>query len=314
MGETMHITVVGSLNTDLVIRAPRLPQVGETVPGGTFAVFHGGKGANQAVAAARLGARVTMVGCVGADPFGRQLIEGLTAEGIDTRHVRTADGAPSGVALITVDPQARNTIVVAAGANEQVRVCDVDAAADAIAHSRVVLLQLEVPVDAVAHAATLARRHGCRVILDPAPAPASPLPGHLFEHLSVIVPNEVEARVLTGLDVAEAGGAAAAARRLLAMGCEAVVVKRGAAGALWAAGAEIGAVPGIPVQAVDSTAAGDAFAAALGVALGEGRALHDAVRFANASAALSVTRMGAQPSMPRRDEVEAFARAWDLPA
>ncbi|MDR7537733.1 MAG: ribokinase [Armatimonadota bacterium] len=308
----MHVTVLGSLNTDLVVWAPRLPQVGETVPGGTFAVFHGGKGANQAVAAARLGAEVTMIGCVGADAFGRQLIEGLAAEGIDTRHVRVADGAASGVALITVDPQARNTIVVAAGANERVEARDVDAAAEAIAASQVLLLQLEVPLDAVVHAATLARRHRCCIILDPAPAPAAPLPKELFESLSVIVPNEVEARVLTGVDVSDEGGAAAAARRLLVMGAQAVVIKRGAAGALWATGSESEAVPGIPVRAVDSTAAGDAFAAALGVALGEGRALRDAVRLANAAAALSVTRMGAQPSMPRRDEVTAFARARGL--
>lgn len=313
----VRVTVVGSLNTDLVLRAPRLPEIGETILGGSFAVFHGGKGANQAVAAARLGAAVTMVGCVGSDAFGRQMCEGLAAEGIDVAQVRTVNGAASGVALITVDPAGRNTIVVASGANMHLAPDDIEAASAAIASSRVVLLQLEIPIEVVTRAAAVARRHGCRVILDPAPAPPGPLPEDLCRNVSVINPNEVEARALTGVDVSDDAGAAAAARRLLEMGCEAAVIKRGAHGALLAAGADavvpdVEAIPGISVEAVDSTAAGDAFAAALSVALGEGRSLRDAVRFANAAGALSVTRMGAQPSMPRRDEVVAFARSRGL--
>lgn len=305
------ITVVGSLNIDQVIKAPRLPEIGETVLGGTFALFPGGKGANQAVAAARLGASVTMVGCVGSDPFGTQLLDGLAAEGIAVGPVRSDATAPTGVAFITVDARGLNTIVVASGANMRMTAADVDAARDAIAASRVVLLQLEIPPDVAAYAAALARECGCRVVLDP--APASPLPSALLRHVTVINPNEVEARVLTGIPVSDDQGARVAAARLLDLGCAAAIIKRGAAGAFLAAGDTYEIIPGIPVEAVDSTAAGDAFAGALGVALAEGRDLSAAARFANAAAALSVTRMGAQSSLPRRDEVLAFAAARALP-
>jgi ribokinase len=308
----IRVTVVGSLNTDLVVKTPRLPQVGETIAGGHFGVFCGGKGANQAVAAARLGATVAMVGCVGSDGFGRQMREALAAEHIDITHVRTVDGTPSGVALITVDPAGRNTIVVAAGANHHVTVADVEAAADVIGASEVVLLQLELPLEVVARAAALARSRGRTVVLDPAPAPDHPLPADLYRTLSVLNPNEVEASALAGLDVTDDLTAEAAAERLLSQGCDAVVIKRGERGAFMAAGSSREAVPAIPVDAVDTTAAGDAFAAALGVALGEGRALRSAVSFATAVAALSVTRLGAQPSMPRRDDVMAFGRARGL--
>jgi len=309
---SLRVTVVGSLNTDLVVKGPRLPDAGETVLGGTFAVFPGGKGANQAVAAARLGAVVTMVGRVGSDPFGRQLREGLAAEGINVAHVRVTDDAPSGVALITVDPAGRNTIVVAGGANARVTTQDVEAARDAIVASQVLLLQLEVPLDAVVAAAELAWRSGCRVVLDPAPAPDGPLPAGLYQTLSVINPNEIEARSLSGIAVGDEASAAASAEWFLGSGCEVVVIKRGAKGAFLATRAHREVVPGIPVEAVDSSAAGDAFAGAIGVALAEEKTLAEAVRFANMVAALSVTRMGAQPSMPRRDEVEAFAAARGL--
>lgn len=307
------VTVVGSLNTDLAVRAPKLPERGETVLGGSFAVFPGGKGANQAVAAARLGASVVMVGRVGDDAFGGQLREGLAQEGIDVTHVRATEGTASGVALITVDPAGHNTIVVASGANMRLTTADVDAAGAAIAGSQILLLQLEVPADVVAHAAALAKRSGCRVVLDPAPAPPSgSLPGDLYRNLYVINPNEVEARTLTGIEVTDDQGASAVARRLLELGCQAAVIKRGAQGAFLATDAARETVPGIPVRAADSTAAGDAFAGALAVALAEGRELTGAVRFANAVGALSVTRMGAQPSMPRREELEAFARSRGL--
>lgn len=315
-----RVAVVGSLNTDLVIRAPRLPAVGETVAGGTFATFPGGKGANQAVAAARLGACVTMVGRVGADAFGQRLREGLAAEGIDVAHVGTDPEAPSGVALITVDPAGRNTIVVASGANMRLAAADVEAARGAIEGSRVLLLQLEVPLEAVTHAARIAHAAGCHVVLDPAPAPERPLPEDLYRCVDVINPNEVEARALTGIAIADEATAREATARegtalevaaahLLDLGCRAAVLKLGERGAYVAAGAVRLTVPGIAVEAVDTTAAGDAFAAALAVALAEGCDLLAAVRFANTAAALSVTRLGAQPSMPRRDEVEAFARS-----
>ncbi|MDQ7820345.1 MAG: ribokinase [Armatimonadota bacterium] len=304
----VRIAVVGSANMDLVVTAPRLPQVGETVIGGTFATFPGGKGANQAVAAARLGASVAMVGRVGADAFGRALRDGLAAEGVDVRHLREDPQASTGVALITVDQAGRNTIVVASGANMRVSADDVEAARDVLAASQVVLLQLEVPVPVVLHAARLASEAGCRVILDPAPAPADPLPESLYRLLTVINPNEVEARALTGVDPADADGARRAADTLLARGCRAAVIKLGERGSYVAADGVRELAPAVPVQAVDTTAAGDAFAAALAVALAEGRDLRGAVRFATVAAAVSVTRAGAQPSMPRREEVLALAR------
>ncbi len=304
----VRIAVVGSVNMDLVVTVPRLPQVGETVLGGTFGTFPGGKGANQAVAAARLGASVAMIGRVGADAFGRTLRRGLAEEGVDIHHLREDEQAPSGVALITVDRDGRNTIVVASGANMRVVPPDVDAAREVIAGSHAVLLQLELPLPVVRHAAEVAAAAGCRVILDPAPAPPQPLPEPLYRLLAVVNPNEVEARALTGVDVADRDGARRAAESLLARGCGAAVIKLGERGAYVAADGVREAVPAVPVRAVDTTAAGDAFAAALAVALAEGRDLVAAVRFATVAAAVSVTRAGAQPSMPRREEVLALAR------
>lgn len=305
-----QVTVVGSLNTDLVIKAPKLPNVGETVLGGSFAVIRGGKGANQAVAAARLGARVVMLGCVGDDTFGEQLRAGLAAEGIDVAPVRVARGVASGVALITVDQQGRNTIVVASGANMQLTVADVDTVEDAIGASQVLMLQLEVPLDVVVHAAQFARSKGVTVVLDP--APARPLPPTLYQYVSVIHPNELEAQILTGVPVPDKRGARLAAERLLQMGCSAAIIKLGARGAFVATASSTESVPGIPVDAVDTTAAGDAFAGALAVALAEGRTLSEAARFANVVAALKVTRLGAQPSMPTRNDVVAFARTREI--
>lgn len=302
----MNVCVIGSLNMDLVVKVPRLPKVGETVTGGVFATFPGGKGANQAVAASRLGARVSLVGRVGADAFGAQHIAGLRREDIDVRHVRTDPDAATGVAFIMVDAAGRNMIAVASGANMRLRPEDVDAAADAIASARVLLLQLEVPLDTVIRAARIGRERGTLVCLDP--APAAPLPDDLYPLLDVINPNETEAAVLTGLPVTTIPESERAAEALNRRGVHAAIVKLGERGSFYLAAAGRGHVPAIPVKAVDTTAAGDAFAAALGVALGEGRALQDAVRFATHAAALKVTRMGAQ-SLPRRAEVEeALAR------
>jgi len=309
----VNVTVVGSLNMDLVVKAPRLPAVGETVTKGTFGTFPGGKGANQAVAAARLGARVGMVGAIGKDAFGSQLRDGLRRDGVDVSHVIEIDDAPSGVALITVGSQGQNTIVVAPGANWRMTTAHVDAAADLIARSQILLIQLEIPIETVTRAAEIASSAKVRVVLDPAPAPESPLPDRLIRLVDVINPNEVEAKVLTGTNVADERGARDAAERLLAMGCRSAVIKLGARGAFVADGDTRAAVPGIHVDAVDTTAAGDAFAGALAVALGEGRPIMEAVRFANVAGAISVTRMGAQPSMPRRAEVVEFAAARKIP-
>jgi ribokinase len=304
-----RITVVGSLNTDLVIRAPHLPAPGETVTGGEFATFSGGKGANQAVAAARLGARVAMVGCVGGDDFGRRLIDGLRADGVDVTHVHRDEGSASGTAFITVDPGGQNTIVVAPGANSQLTPDDVARAESLIKDSAVLLLQLETSMDTVLAAVRLASAHGVPIVLDPAPAPSQPVPAELVRLIDVINPNEIEARALTGVTVADAQAAGDAAAHLLAQGVRAVVIKLGARGAFVNDGRRATVVPGIPVDALDTTAAGDAFAGALAVGLAEGKDLIDAVDFANAAGALSVTRRGAQPSMPFRAEVDAFAHA-----
>jgi ribokinase len=302
----VQVCVVGSLNMDLVVKTPRLPQVGETLTGAEFGTFPGGKGANQAVAAARLGAAVTMIGCVGADAFGVQQLSGLRREGIDVARVRTEPGAATGVAFITVDAAGQNMIVVAPGANMRLRPEDVVAAARVIAAARVVLLQLEVPMDAVVRAARLGREAGAIVCLDP--APAALLPDDLWPLIDVINPNETEARVLTGLPVTSISEAERAAEALLQKGASAAVIKLGERGSVYVSTTGRAHVPAIPVKALDTTAAGDAFAAALGVALGEGQALPDAVRFATHAAALKVTRMGAQ-SMPTRAEVEeAMAR------
>lgn len=306
------ITVVGSLNMDLVIQVPHLPETGETVPGGTFATFPGGKGANQAVAAARLGAAVTMIGRVGADAFGRKLRDGLAAEGIDSSHVGMDVEAATGVALITVDRAGRNTIVVASGANRRVTAADVDAAGAVMTSSQVVLLQLELPLEVVGHAVQMAHAAGCRVILDPAPAPPASLPDDLYRYLSVINPNEVEAHALTGIPISDESDARRAAERLLDQGCRAVVIKLGDRGAYAATDGTRAVIPAISVDVVDTTAAGDAFAAGMAVALAEGRDLADAARFANVVGAISVTRMGAQPSMPTRAEVEEFVKARRL--
>ncbi|MDR7390175.1 MAG: ribokinase [Armatimonadota bacterium] len=299
----LRVCVVGSLNMDLVVKVPHLPQVGETVTGGVFSTFPGGKGANQAVGAARLGACVTMVGRVGADPFGAQLVDALRREGVDVAAVGTDPESPTGIAAIGVDEQGRNLILVAPGANARLLPHDVGEAV--IARSQVLLLQLEIPTVTVLHAARVARRHGAWVCLDP--APAAPLPEELYRLVDVLNPNEVEAAALTGISIRTLEDAQRAARRLLDRGPRHVVVKLGDRGSYYLSSDEAGHVPALGVKAVDTTAAGDVFAAALGVALGEGRSLRESVQFASCAAALKVTRMGAQ-SMPSREEVEAVLR------
>lgn len=299
----LRVCVVGSLNVDLVVKVPRLPAVGETVTGGVFATFPGGKGANQAVAAARLGARAFMVGRVGEDDFGRRARAALEREGVDVAFVRSDPEAATGVALIGVDPQGRNLILVAPGANARVSPDDVERAGEVIRSASLLLLQLEIPMETVRRAAEIAHEAGVRVVLDP--APAAPLPEALYPLVDVINPNEIEARALTGLPVGSVEEAVRAAEVLQGRGARAAVVKLGEHGAVYASAEARGHVPAFDVPAQDTTAAGDAFAAALGVGLAEGKPLVDAVRFANAAAALKVTRMGAQ-SMPTRSEVEAL--------
>ncbi len=298
------VLVVGSSNTDMIIRVPHIPRPGETILGGAFSMAAGGKGANQAVAAARAGGRVTFVARVGDDLFGRQALEGFGREGIDARSVLVTPGAASGIALITVDERGENSIAVASGANALLTVADVEAAAGAFAAAGIVLLQLESPLETVAAAVRAAKGRGIPVVLNP--APARPLDDGLLRLVSVLTPNEHEAEFLTGIAVSDEGSAMKAAVRLRTRGAAAVIVTLGARGVCVSADLYEGHLPAFAVTPVDTTAAGDVFNGALAVALAEMRPLGDAIRFAQAAAAISVTRPGAQPSAPTRAEVLAF--------
>lgn len=302
---TEEIVVVGSLNVDLVARAERLPRRGETIPGGDLALFPGGKGANQAHAAARLGGRVRIIGQVGCDAFAEILLRSLHDGNVDTAGIGVAD-RPTGTALITVLPDGENAILVSAGANATLTPDLAVARLLDLKRNSLVLLQLEVPVETVEACVALANSAGAVTILDP--APVRPLPGNLLRQVSFLTPNQAEAAALLGDDkeVGTFEQARLAARRLLELGPRAVVLKLGPLGCLVADANGSEEVAGFPVKAVDTTAAGDTFNAAFAVGLAEGLAARAAARFANAAAALSVTRAGAQASAPSREEVEAF--------
>jgi len=298
------IVVVGSSNTDMIAKLPRLPKPGETISGGAFSTAAGGKGANQAVAAARAGAEVGLVARVGEDSFGEQAISGFIDDGIDVQHVTRDPSAPSGVALIFVDERGENCIAVAPGANAGLTPNDVEAAEDLIIGADVVVMQLETPLETVERAAALAREHSVRVILNP--APAQPLSDEILGNVSILTPNESEAELLTGIRVEDDAGAEEAARALVARGVKTVILTLGSRGAFVFESGSGELVPGFEVDAVDTTAAGDVFNGSLAVGLAEGMPLTGAVRFANAAAALSVTKLGAQPSAPTRSEIESF--------
>ncbi len=302
------IVVVGSSNTDLVVRAPRLPRPGETLLGGEFLQAAGGKGANQAVAAARLMARsngqVALVARLGTDAWGDTALAGFNAENIHTALVVRDPDAPSGTALLTVDAQTgENTIVVAGGANARLCPADVQAASALLQNAKVVLCQLEIPLPTVQAALEIAHAAQATAILNPAPAQA--LPPDLLRLVSILTPNQTEAAALTGFsDPAQAASA------LVSRGVPIVLVTLGAQGVLLATPNGTRVLPGFAVMhAQDTTAAGDCFCGALAAALAEGQALEDAIRFAQAAAAICVTRQGAQPSLPRRAEVARFLAA-----
>jgi ribokinase len=296
------ILVVGSSNTDMIIKLDRIPRPGETLLGGEFFMAAGGKGANQAVGAARAGGTVTFVARVGRDVFGEQAIAGLVKDGIDVDYIFRDKARASGVALIFVAKDGENSIAVASGANGGLSPADVYKAKRAFAGVRVLVMQLETPLETVQAAAELAHKTGTRVILNP--APARPLPDRLLRRVSIITPNETEAELLTGIRVDDDAAAAKAADRLLDRGVQTVILTLGPRGAFVAAREGRQRVPGFKMKAKDTTAAGDIFNGALAVALAEGKPLYEAVRFANAAAAISVTRIGAQPSAPRRKEIE----------
>jgi len=299
-----YILVVGSSNTDMVVKAKRLPAPGETVLGGTFIMAAGGKGANQAVAAARLGANVAFVAKVGDDIMGRQAVESFRREGIDTGGVVTDPVNPSGVALITVDARGENCIVVASGANGNLLPSDLGV--EKIKNAALILMQLEIPLGTVEYVAEQAFAFGIPVILNP--APASALSNELLKRVAILTPNQKEAEMLSAVPIVDRASAELAAAVLAGKGVKTVVITLGGDGALVLDAGEYVEVPAPAVTAVDTTAAGDVFCGALAVARSEGRPVREAVAFACAAAALSVTRMGAQPSAPGREEVDRLTR------
>ena len=299
-----NILVVGSSNTDMVIKAGHLPRPGETIVGGTFFMNPGGKGANQAVTIARLGASVTFICKTGSDIFGHQSQQLFEEEGINTSYIFSDSEHPSGVALITVDDHAENCIVVASGANANLLPTDLAKAEEAIDQADIVLMQLEVPMETVEYVAEIAYRKHKKVILNP--APAHPLSPSLLKHLYMITPNETEAEMISGVKIIDRESAVKAACILSEMGVENVIITLGSKGALVYGTEEADFVPALKVEAVDTTAAGDVFNGALTVALSEGRSQLEAVRFACKASAISVTRVGAQSSVPYRSEVDIF--------
>jgi len=295
------ILIVGSSNTDMVIKTNHFPAPGETILGGRFLMNAGGKGANQAVAAARLGGMVTFVGKIGDDIFGKQAVQQLEDEGINVDYVAVDPENPSGVALITVDKKGENSIVVAPGSNGTLSSADFDKAIAELNESEFVLMQLEIPIPTVEHVAAMAAEKQKKVILNP--APAALLSDELLKNLYLITPNETEAELLTGIKVTDQKSALLAASALHEKGVEIVIITMGSAGAFLLADNESEIISAPKVEAVDTTAAGDTFNGALVVALSEGKTIQESIAFANKAAAISVTRIGAQSSVPFRKEI-----------
>jgi ribokinase len=303
---TMSIIVLGSINTDLVIRSPSLPRPGETILGGEFYRAAGGKGANQAVAAARSSREpVTFLAAIGDDSFGRESLDGLQRENLDTRFLKLVPDQPSGVALILVDAGGQNLISVASGANLQLRPADIHAVpADVWQNSSVFVACLESPLETVMAGLRRAKQFGLTTIINPAPADREILFAVGLRLIDVFTPNETEAALLTGHAARTAEEAEAAARQLQAAGCSRIILTRGEHGCCVLDGNQVEHIPAFKVEAVDAVAAGDVFNGALATALDEGRSLIEAARWANTAAAISVTRRGAQPSIPTREEIE----------
>ena len=295
------ILVVGSLNMDLVVAVPRLPRAGETILGGKFATFPGGKGANQAVAAARMGATVSMIGLVGNDDYGRTLRQLAADATIDTKHIEFDPEEPTGIALITVDANGRNTIVVASGANLALTSQHILAAEPAFSTADVLVTQLESPLEAVAEAVNLAVKNGIPVVLNPAPARA--LVAEFLSQIEFFIPNEREAMQVAGVDSLEA-----AIEKLFSLGVRHLIITLGEQGVLLVTPDRREQFPAHKVPAIDTVAAGDAFVGAFSTGISEGMRVEDAIRLGNAAAAVAVTRRGAQPSLPTRADVNNFLR------
>jgi ribokinase len=307
----MKIFVIGSSNTDMVVKSTRLPVPGETVLGGKFIMAPGGKGANQAVAAARLGGDVSFIAKLGDDIFGKQAIRHYARENIDTRFIVTDAADSSGIALITVDAGGENCIVVASGANARLSPEDIRPAEKEIGNSSCILMQLEIPLSTVLYVVEKAVKNKIPVILNP--APAQPLPDELLRQIDILTPNQKEAEMLSGIPITGKAGAEAAAKALAAKGVKTVIITLGNSGALILDRGKIEWVPAPKITAVDSTAAGDIFCGSLAVFLMEKISLKAAVSFSCAAAALSVTRMGAQTSAPTRAELNMFLSSFQIP-
>lgn len=298
------IVVIGSSNTDMIIKMSRIPAPGETILGGTFSTAPGGKGANQAVAAARAGGDVTFIARVGNDMFGQEALVGFVNDNIDITHVTTDPVAPSGVASIFVDQNGQNSIAVASGANANLSPNDIEKAAEDIKSADILVMQLETPIETVTAAAKIAHDNGVKVILNP--APAQTLSDDLLKTISILTPNESEAQLLTGIPVNTEEDATKAAKAILDRGVETVMITLGPKGVLTATSNKTILTPAFKVDPIDTTAAGDVFNGSLAVAIAEGKPLEVAILFANAAAALSVTKLGAQPSAPTRKDIDDF--------
>lgn len=300
------VLVIGSANMDFVVKAVHFPRPGETLFGRTFSMFPGGKGANQAVASAKVGARTYFIGKMGKDIFRDTLMTSMRHDGVELGHVKVDAKASTGIALITVDLSGQNEIVVISGSNMHLLPGDLDREKSVFSKVRTVLLQLEVPLPTVLRAARLAKRSGALVILNP--APAQKLPPALLRRTDILTPNETEAEILTGVRVRDIPSAGRAARKLLKAGVGRVIVTLGSRGCLLVTENELRRFPALHVRPVDTTGAGDAFNGALACALAGGKTLNEAILFANSVAAFSVTRMGAQSSMPGLKELRLFLR------
>lgn len=296
------IVVLGSCNTDMVIKSDRLPVPGETILGGTFMMNPGGKGANQAVAASRLGGNITFITKIGNDVFGRQAIELYKKENINTDYIFSDPVNPSGVALITVDAYGENCIVVASGANKTLTPDDVAKVKDVILDADILLMQLEIPIETVEYAAEIANNNGIKVILNP--APGRMLSNDLLKNLYMIIPNKTETEMISGIEVTGWESAKKAADIISSKGVDIVVITLGSDGALLKERDRYVEIPAFKVQAVDTTAAGDTFCGALSVAISEGKSLEEGIRFASKCSSITVTKMGAQASIPYRKDID----------
>ena len=303
-GKEHKIVVVGSSNTDMVISADRFPLPGETIMGHDFMTNQGGKGANQAVAAARLGGNVVFVGKLGSDAFGTATMQHLKDEGVDITFLRQTSKSPSGVALITTVPDGENSIIVNSGSNALLSPEDIRSSEDAFVGASILLMQLETPVDTLVEAARLAKKHNCYVILNPAPAPKTPLPKELLENVDLLIPNETEASSISGMPTGNADDVDKVMDAIERKGVKNVIITVGSHGVVVRNDGKIVTVPAFKVKAVDTTAAGDTFCGALSVAICEGKPLNEAILFANKASSISVMRKGAQMSMPKRNEID----------